>query len=71
MHEPFDDPVLGRVTWNAERKCWNFDAGPVNGRSIPAGYDPADYHLPPAEHGWDGVRGCVRWVRGHELAARA
>lgn len=71
MYEPFEDPVLGRVTWNTERKCWDFDAGPVAGRPIPASYDPADIRLPPAEQGWDGVRACVRWVRANEPAARA
>ena len=71
MHEPFDDPVLARVTWNAEQKSWDFDAGPVAGRTIPAKYDPADYRLPAAEQGWDGVRACVRWIRANELVARA
>jgi len=70
MHDPFDDPVLGRVIWNAERNCWVFDAGPVTGRPIPASYDPADNHLPPSEQGWDGVRTCVRWVRTNEPDAR-
>jgi hypothetical protein len=71
MHEPFDDPVLGRVEWNAKRKGWDFNAGPVAGRPIPASYDPADYRLPPTEHGWDGVRACVLWVRANEPSARA
>jgi hypothetical protein len=71
MHDPFDDPVLGRVEWNAERRCWHFDAGPVDGRPIPATYDPADDRLPPAQHGWDGVRACVQWVRANEPAVRA
>ena len=45
MHDPLDDPVLGRVTWNDQRKYWDFDAGPVAGRPIPASYDPADLRL--------------------------
>lgn len=70
MHQAFDDPVLGRVAWNAERTCWDFNAGPVAGRAIPASYDPADSRLSPPEQGWDGVRACVQWVRANEPAAR-
>lgn len=71
VHPPFDDEVLGRVIWNAEDSCWNFDAGPVNSRSVPACYIPEDSQRPAAEHGWDGVRACLVWVRANEAKVRA
>lgn len=70
MHEPFDDAILGRVAWNTANDCWDFEAGPVEARAVPADYYPADISLSPAEHGWDGVRACVRWVRANGAAAR-
>jgi hypothetical protein len=70
-HAPFHDAVFGRVTWNAQDHCWEFDAGPIDGCPVPARYIPAESHLPPADQGWDGVRDCVRWVRTHEPTVRA
>jgi hypothetical protein len=71
MNDAFEDHELGRVTWHADDGCWKFEAGPIDGRSIPAHYDPEDSRLPPAEQGWDGVRACVRWIREQEPAVRA
>jgi hypothetical protein len=70
FHAPFTDAILGRVTWNAQDTCWEFDAGPVNGHSVPARYVPADSQLPLAEQGWEGVRDCVCWIRANESMVR-
>jgi hypothetical protein len=67
----FIDEILGRVTWNAEDLCWCFDAGPVYGWSVPAVFIPEESDLSPADHAWDQVRACVRWVRANEPAIRA
>src|SRR5262245_21817334 len=66
----FDDEVLGRVSWNGQDGVWEFDAGPINGRSVPGRYAPGSPDLPPAEQGWADVRACVLWARAHEPAAR-
>ena len=62
------DRVLGRVTWQAEGKCWEFDAGPINGKSVPACYIPEDTL---AERGWDRIRACVLWIRANEPVIQA
>ena len=70
IHAPFNDAVLGCVTWNTQDTCWEFDVDLVN-RHVPACYIPAMSQLPAAEQGWDGVRDCVRWVRANEPTVRA
>jgi hypothetical protein len=70
-HLTIYDRVLGRVTWKAEGKCWEFDAGPINGESVPAGYIPEDSRPMLAEQGWERIRACVLWVRANEPLIQA
>ena len=50
---PFEDEVLGRVTWSTRDACWQFTVGPINGWAVPASYVPADGRLPPDQHDRD------------------
>jgi hypothetical protein len=67
----FIDAVLGCVTWNAQDKAWEFDAGPIDGRSVPARLISNASQLVQANQDWDQVRACVCWVRANEPTVRA
>ncbi len=70
-HLTIYDRVLGRVNWKAEGNCWEFDAGPINGESVPASYIPEDGRPMLAEQGWERIRGCVLWIRANEPVIQA
>jgi hypothetical protein len=67
--QAFDDELLGPVSWNVSRRCWEFDAGPVRGQPVPTSYTPPGRGRVTAGD-WNGVRACVRWLRDYESEAR-
>lgn len=71
VHAPFEDEVLGHVTWNAEENCWECDAGPIRDAAVSGRYIPEDSEIVPADESWNNVRASVRWVRQYERIVRA
>jgi hypothetical protein len=66
----FVDHTVALVSWNSEAHCWEFDAGPIDGRSIPAYYIPEEIGGARAEQDWERVRNCVLWIRANEARVR-
>jgi hypothetical protein len=69
VHDPFDDLVLGRVTFDETHKEWKVTAS-VAGREVPGSITPEDSRLPLQEQGLHEIRQCVTWVRDNEPAIR-
>jgi hypothetical protein len=69
LHDPFDDPVLGRVTYHEGYKEWEFTI-PIRGREVRGSVIPLDHRRPLHEQGLDEVRACVAWIRDNEPAIR-
>jgi hypothetical protein len=71
VHEPIDDEILGRLTWDADMGTWQFEVGPIAGRSIPGTIRPDDDRQPLNDQGLDEIRTCVQWIRANEPAIRS
>jgi len=63
--EPFDDPVLGRVEWNAEFDFWVARFVLPDGRSV-------EFEIDEGAIGprIQATRATFRWVSEHEIALR-
>jgi hypothetical protein len=70
-HEPFDDPILGRVTWNPERESWEFGVAMPSGKTVSGIIDPEDDALLEREKGRAAIQKLVGWVVDHELTLRS
>jgi hypothetical protein len=69
VHDPFDDPVLGRVTYHEGHKEWEFTVV-IHGREVRGSVVPLDSGRSLDEQGLDEVRVCVAWIRDNEPAIR-
>ncbi len=69
-HEPFDDLVLGRVTWNGQHNEWRFTLTLSDGRAVNGAVVPEGNRLPLHRQGLGEIRDCVHWVRDNERAIR-
>lgn len=68
---PFDDPVLGRVSWDPRRREWRFALALPGGHTVFGGISPEDSRRPLHEQGLDRIRARVRWIRDNEPALRS
>jgi hypothetical protein len=72
MREPFDDPVLGRVTWVPEPlDAWQCSLALPSGRTIPVYITPDDSRKPlHDQEGLEDLKVRVRWIVDNEQAKR-
>lgn len=70
VHESYDDPVLGRVAWDASHLEWVFTLTSVSGRAIAGSIVPPDSprEFGPRERAELSER--VRWVIENDLILR-
>src|SRR5262245_38139135 len=69
--EPVQDPLLGPLTWDADRGWWTFDAGPIGGRSVEALIIPDPTWEPMSEASRSRIRACLDWVQANEPAIQS
>jgi hypothetical protein len=73
--ERTDDPALGTIVWSPsgddDTGFWEFEAGPVGGRSVTGVMVPEGTWEPIRPDDLARVRQTVLWVRGNDLAVRA
>ncbi|WP_169980836.1 DUF2262 domain-containing protein [Tautonia rosea] len=70
-HEAIDDPVLGRLRWDAVRGEWVFAFTVPSGKSVRGGITPEDSRLPLEHQGLTEIRDCVSWIVSNEPSIRA
>ncbi len=69
VHDPFDDPILGPVTFDQKAKEWLFTVT-IAGREIDGRIVPEDESVPLEAQGLEEIRQCVVWIRDHEPSIR-
>jgi hypothetical protein len=65
VHDPFDDEVMGRVTFDEGHKEWQFVVT-IAGSEVSGTINPKDCRLHLEEQGLDEISVCVRCVRDNE-----
>ena len=70
IHEPFDDPVLGRAMWDDGRNEWRFTLVLPSGHCVEGSINPEDNDLPLTAPTLAESRECVQWVRDNEILLR-
>ena len=60
----------GPLTWSEQHSWWEFEVGPIAGRSVGGIINPEDPRVPLANVQLGTVRACVTWIRDHEPDVR-
>ena len=70
MHSPFNDRILGQLTYDAAQGDWNFAISLPSGQSVTGSIFPEDNRLPLQQNGLTEIARRVEWVVAHELQVR-
>ena len=69
VHDPFDDPVMGSVTFYEKVNEWEFCIA-IADKEVRGNIVPENHHRPLEEQGLNEIRESVAWIRDNEPSIR-